>query len=189
MPYVEREAGTIVSAHKWPVAGVAEEYIDEGHADWVAYLLFLLLNSKLQEIKGAMFIRIDQGIRWGWDSVEPEHQISLDAGMREVLASWHQLLNQTVPATNPHGGFIKSNGVIFKGQSDVDIPDAAVNEIAEFAGLWVSEIARIAIAEELAVVAMDLAQLQAYDASAINWAVTWGTPHPDWTDDLVLYNP
>jgi len=151
-----------------------------------------VINKTLEEvvsaINAAMFIRIDQGIKWAWSAQEPEYSISLNPGMREILSSWHSLLNQSTPAINPHGGFIKSNGVIIKGPGNNDLPDTVINEIAEFSGLWVSEISRISIVQDTAAESMTQTQLNDYNAGTIDWTVTW-VGHSDWINDLVLYNP
>ena len=152
------------------------------------YKLFEALETFKDNIEVAMTKRIVQGIRWSWSAEEPEFIIVLTSQMREILASWHQLLNQTTPATNPHGGFIKSNNIIIKGPGDIDLPDVSINEIAEFAGLWVSEICRIAINQKSLGENMTLQQLESYNASEIDWTVSW-SGHPDWSDDLILYNP
>lgn len=162
------------------------------------------INMALSDVKAAideaMYTRINQGIKWGWSAEEPEHSIKLEAGLREMLAGWHQLLNKTAPPTQPHNGFIKSNGVIIRGPGDIDLPDVAINEIAEFAGLWVPKISQIAIAQKLLAATMDLTALQAYDDSTIDWSIRdetiagmtltdWPVEKTDWIDDLCLYNP
>ncbi len=172
----------------WPTVLGPEPDVAQITAWAVDYDSFIALNTNKDKIKAEMHTRINQGIRWAWSTEEPEHAIALTPSMREVIASWHQLLNQSIPAPNPHGGFIKSNNVIFKGPGDIDIPDDAINEIAEFSGLWVSEISRISIIQETLVEGMDLAELQEYDASVIDWTVTW-VDHVDWNNDLCLYNP
>ena len=148
----------------------------------------------------AMFKRIEQGLRWAWSTQETVYSIALDASMRELLASWHQLLTQPTPEANPHNGFIKSGGVIIRGPGGNNIPDAAVVEIANFAGLLVSKFSQMAIAEKADTETFTLAQLQEYDAAAINWTVRdetiagivltdWPAEKPDWSNDLCFYNP
>lgn len=152
------------------------------------------------EINVAMRDRIEQGVRWAWSAEEAEYNIFLTPAMRELLAGWHQLLNQSIPAENPHLGFIKSGDVIIWGPGGIDIPDAAVAEIAEFSGLWVSKISQMAIAETISLNSMTQAQLDAYDAYAVNWTIRtetiggiglqdWDVSRTDWDDDLVLYHP
>lgn len=196
--YIGGFSGAIVDDEEQDHPDVPEGAVEvaqpPSHADeiWDGNVWAMPVDIVRDSVKGAikeeMMTRIEQGIRWSWSAEEPEYSILLDARMREVLASWHQLLNQPTPATNPHGGFIKSNGVIFKGPGNIDIPDAVVNEIAEFAGLWVSEISRISIIQQTLVEGMDITQLQAYVAASIDWTVTW-TGHADWDNNLCLYHP
>jgi len=148
------------------------------------------VDNVLSAIDLAMYTRINQGIKWAWSAEEDQNEILLNAGMREILSSWHQLLTQPTPQPMPHGGFIRSNGVVFKAPGNNDIPDVAIIEIANFAGLWVSKISRIRIVQETAAGNMTQQQRNDFNASTINWAVTWNAQnHPDWIDDLVLYNP
>lgn len=208
MAYVSRNGeGNIDGVFNRPQPGIAEEYLPDDDPEIVAYRgndLTGLKKSACVGIKTAMFSRINQGIRWAWSSEETIYVINLDSGMREIIDSWHSLLHRPVPSENPHNGFIKSNGIIIKGPGGIDIPDNAIDEIAEFSGLIVSKFSQIAIAYDALVLGMNDAEFAVWvnggGATSIDWTIRdevigdmtitdWPAEKTDWDNDLVLYNP
>jgi len=148
----------------------------------------VLINRHLAAIQSELDAKLKTGILWAFNLGETPHPISLSPSMRETLSTFKQLLD--AGEVNPHGGYVWSNGTELRKPDLGDLSDLAINEICLFAGQWALKIARVAITEKQLCAVMTVAELQAYDATLIDWTVTWDiVVHPDWTDNLVLKNP
>lgn len=148
--------------------------------------LDILRERVKNSIKEALVIKITNGMLWRWSSGSDEYAINLEPEMRELLSNFDALLKEG--EDDPHGGFLKSNGVEIRKQNGNDLPDNALAEICTFARLYVPKLSRISINLVDALDSMNVAQLLSYDVDAIDWTVTW-VGHSDWTDNLCLYNP
>jgi len=148
--------------------------------------IFILKPVVGSKIKSALIEKISTGILWRWSQGSDEYAINLDSEMRELLSNFDALLKEG--EDNPHGGFLKSNGVEIRKPNGNDLPDAALAEICKFARLYIPKLSRISINLVDALDDMNVVQLLSYDVDAIDWTVTW-VGHSDWTDNLCLYNP
>ena len=145
-------------------------------------------------ISRALTARIKSGIEWAFDEGSDAHQVGLEFEMREVLSAFKQLIDSGVE--NPHDGVLFCGGSIIGKPGDDGISDATINELCVFASLWIFKISRISIALKFATHKKTTEQLNAFDASKINWEVEWQDKdypkylvNPNWLDNRIVREP
>lgn len=143
------------------------------------------IASKTTDINIYMDARIKEGIRWGLNTGSTKYDILLTDNMQGFLS--RTTLKLIEGRTNPHGGFLVSNGVSFS------INDVGIRELALFAGEWGDNISRIRFTQITALEAMNQTQVNAYDPSNIDWSINWALDNQNngmgWNNDLCLQTP
>ena len=145
-------------------------------------------------ISSALTEKVKSGIEWAFDEGSDAYPVGLEFEMREVLSVFKQLIDTGVE--NPHDGVLFTGGNVIGKPGDNGISDATMSEICVFASLWVFKISRIAIALKFATYKMTTEQLNAFDASKINWEVEWQNKdypkylvNPNWLDNRIVREP
>lgn len=134
-------------------------------------------------IKSEMFRVLVDGFTWRETNTDPWFTVQVDDAMQGFLT--RTLLKLNEGRVDPHGGFIRSNGV------STSIDDTGMRELCLFAGVWGDAISAIRIAELDAVEAMTQQQLEAYDPYAVDWSVTWSGADSTngWSDNTLTQTP
>ncbi len=145
-------------------------------------------------ISSALTEKVKSGIEWAFDEGSDAYPVGLEFEMREVLSAFKQLIDTGVE--NPHDGVLFTGGNVIGKPGDNGISDATISELCVFASLWVFKISRIAIALKFATYKMTTEQLNAFDASAIDWSVKWKKKdypkyldNPNWLDNRIVREP
>jgi len=145
---------------------------------------------KKSNIDAALVSRLNQGIVWQWNGGGTQYSIPLDMTTQTFLRTLDSQFVRN--RLNPHDGYLQFNGERLLALGGGALPDDAVEEILDFSSQWGLKVSRIAIDEKTAIdemaEALDLAGILTYDASSIDWSVTW-IGHTDWIDDVVSYIP
>lgn len=134
--------------------------------------------NKSMIAKSEMYRVLAEGFTWKAANPDPWFTVSVDADMQGFLT--RTLLKMNEGRVNPHGGFIRSNGV------STAIDDAGMRELCIFAGTWGDALSAIRIAALEAVV-----DWETFDPYAIDWTVTWADADiaAGWSNNTLTKSP
>lgn len=116
---------------------------------------------KRSQAKAEMYRVLSLGFQWRETNSDDWFAVGIDAEMQGFLT--RTLLKMNEGRADPHGGFIRSNGV------SVDIDDVGMREMCLFAGVWGDSISAIRIAALDSVT--DWGDFDPF--TDINWSVNW----------------
>lgn len=116
--------------------------------------------NKSMIAKAEMYRVLGEGFTWKAANPDPWFTVCVDADMQGFLT--RTLLKLNEGRLDPHGGFIRSNGV------STLIDDVGMRELCLFAGMWGDALSAIRIAALEAVVDWDT-----FDPYTIDWSVNW----------------
>lgn len=135
-------------------------------------------DIKKRQLKTEMYRILADGFTWKATNPDPWFTVCIDADMQGFLT--RTLLKMNEGRINPHGGFIRSNGV------STLIDDTGMRELCVFAGMWGDAISAIRIQVLEAV-----ADWEAFDPYDVDWSVNWSGDDASngWTDNTLTQAP
>lgn len=136
-----------------------------------------------ESLKSEMYRVLADGFSWRDTNADDWFIVHIDEQMQGFLI--RTLLKLNEGRVDPHGGFIRSNGV------NVSIDDTGMKELGLFAGVWGDAISAIRIAELEAMDTFTPADWKAYDPYAVDWSITWADQDAvaGWNDNTLTQNP
>jgi len=178
MPYVSRDEQENITAIYVRPQFEGDERYSENHPDIIAYRLIGTIKLKADQLKSEMYRVLADGFQWRETNADDWFVCSIDIEMQGFLT--RTLLKLNEGRVDPHGGFIRSNGV------SVSIDDVGIREVCLFAGVWGDAISAINITTLDAVTDWD-----AFDPSTVDWSVNWSGADAanGWNDNTLTQAP